>query len=62
MLGSRTFTATLTGESLEGYMANSCLHEVFYCLSCAALLWMNSYEDTVSMAVIQWDAQMILPS
>ena len=61
MLG-RTFTATLAGESLEGYMANSCLHEVFYCLNCAALLWTNSYEDTVSMAVIQWDVQMILPS
>ena len=62
MLGSRAITATLAGESLEGYKANSSLHEVFYCLNCGALLWMNSYEDAVSMAVIQWDTQMILPS
>jgi hypothetical protein len=62
MLGSRAIIATLAGESLEGYVANSCLHEVFCCLNCGALLWMKSYEDTVSMADIQWDTQMILPS
>jgi hypothetical protein len=62
MLGGRKITATLAGETLEesvarGYMQGGVLLPPLW-----SLLWMNSYEDSMRMAVIHWDMQMILLS